>query len=172
MKQRVVSAVCGMFLLCFGLGAEAAWNSGKDQEGLPYTFTINDSGNMFGQWCSKEAEACYWMLASQRTCEPGIEIPSVINTEGGAVAISLKCLSSTVIAGKLYYRLVMSPFETVRSALQGQARIAIATPMQDVSFTVMRFDTTGVDAALSRMDTAKRIYFETESKKSTKDQRL
>lgn len=177
-RWTLAIAVCrrmlgGVFLSIFAATpAMAEWFSGKDDDGLPYTYTVNDSGNMLGQWCNKDADACFWMLATQRSCDNGIDVPGILNTENGAVSITLKCLSSTVLGGKLYHRLVLSPFDTVRTALQGQKRIAIATPMQDVSYTVTRFNTTGVDVAISRIDTAKRIYFENNSKKSTKDQRL
>lgn len=163
----------GIFLSIFAVApAIAEWFNGKDADGLPYTYTVNDSGSLLGQWCNKDADACFWILATQRGCESGIDVPGILNTENGAVAISLKCLSSTVIDGKVYHRLLFSSFDTVQTALQGQKRVAIATPMQDVTYTVTRFNITGVDAATSRIDTAKRIYFETKSKKSTKDQKL
>lgn len=152
--------------------AAADWISGKDEEGLPFMYVVNESRNLFGQWCNKDADACFWVLATQRGCETGADVPGVINTDQGSAAISMQCVATTILDGKLYHRLVLSPFDTVRAALQGQKRIALAMPMQDVSFAVLRFNTTGVEAAISRMDTAKRIYFDTNRKNSTKDQRL
>lgn len=168
--RRVLS---GAFLSFFVVSpAMAEWFSGKDDDGLPYTYVVNESRNLFGQWCNKEADACFWVLATQRSCESGVNVPGVINTDAGSASISMRCMSTTVLDGKLYHRLVLSSFDTVRSALQGQNRFALAMPIQDISFAVLRFDTTGADAALSRLDSAKRIYFDADRKKSTKDQRL
>lgn len=171
MKRSVlVTLYCA--LLFFSCPSMAEWHSGKDDDGLPYTFTINDSGNMFGQWCNKEADACFWILATTRSCDTGIDIPGLLNTETGAVSIRLKCMANTVLGGKVYHRLVFSSFDVVSSSISGNKRIAIAIPLQDVGFTVTRFDTTGVDAAINRIDIAKRLYFETRAKKSTRDQQL
>lgn len=167
----IAKAAGAVFALAAANPAAAEWISGKDEEGLPFAYVVNESRNLFGQWCNKEADACFWVLATQRGCETGADVPGVINTEKGSAAISMQCLATTTLDGKLYHRLVLSPFDTVRTALQGQKRIALAMPMQDVSFAVLRFNTTGADAAIGRMESAVRIYLNT-NKKSTKDQSL
>lgn len=166
---RVGSALLALALCT---PASAQWISGKDDEGLPYAYVVNESRNIFGQWCNKDADACFWILATQRGCETGVDVPGLINADSASASISMRCMGTITLEGKVYHRLVLSPFDTVRNSLQGQKRIALAVPMQDISFAVLRFNTTGADTAINRLEAAKRLYFETNDKKSTRDQRL
>lgn len=153
--------------------ASAQWTHGIDDEKMPYMAVANDSGNLFGQWCNKEDLACFWMIVTKTKCEQGSSIPGLLNSpaNNGATSVRLLCSKPTTFRGEAYHRMLVAPFDNVTTLVKGQSRISLAVPMADGSFTVMRYDISGIDAAIRRIDLEKAQFLENQ-KNSTRDQRL
>lgn len=157
MRHVIFSIVLGL-LLCTNVNAQKvepiwfeSWSAGVSNDGgAAYAGTVNDSGAVFGQWCYKSVQGCYWILASDSTCEAGVDYPSLMNSSAGSNVAMLRCTS---ISGT--NRMVFKDFSMIDNAVKATGVLAIATPMQNGSFKVQRFDLKGVQQSITAMQ---RIY--------------
>jgi len=140
MQKLIFTALLSLFV------ATHANNDG----GAAFAATINDSEAIFGQWCYKSIQGCYWILASDTACDTGEDYPSLINSTSAAISATMRCTS---IAG--VNRLVFKDFSLIDDAIKNDGVLAIATPMKNGSFKVQRFDLKGVQPSLNAM---RRIY--------------
>src|SRR5438093_10798586 len=71
-----------------------SWKVGTTTSGeFIYACTTNDSGNVFGQYCSPSDQTCYWLLGLNLTCKIGDSYPLLVNADSGALHLSVYCFS-------------------------------------------------------------------------------
>ena len=148
------------------------WTFGTATDGTPYTYTMNESGGVFGQWCDGTEGSCFWVVASTSRCADNVQYPVIVNGATTSFAATFICSGTVQLSGKTHYRYVLSPFDSVQSAVMQGARIGIAIPMTGEEFRVLRFSLNGAAFMSQKMDSAKLIFWENKSKKSTRDLRL
>lgn len=145
------------------------WAMSYSTEGTPFILTRNDSGSLFGQWCDAEESSCYWILASQTPCKKGNEAPALVSAEGGVTAITTICSTPITVAGKLMYRVLLSPFDDMEKIIKGGARISFALAVENDNFRVIRYSLKGVSLANLAMNRAKLELAQKLNKKTTRD---
>lgn len=149
------------------------WVVSKDNTGLPYMATTNDSNGVFGKWCDGETEKCFWVMATSTRCEQNAEFPALITTPLGAVTTKLICGGPRLIGKSTYYRLLIADFDLMtRITLEGTGRIGIAIATEDGNFRVSRFSLSGGAAASARMDQAEAEFVRTKQQRTTRDRVL
>lgn len=148
------------------------WTLGLSPDKTPYAFVLNDSGNIFGQWCTSEDDTCRWMVATRDKCSEEAATPVVLNSKGGSIGAVLHCSGTVTLAGKKYYKMVLTEFAQVEKMVKENSRLGIAIPYIDEGFNVMRFNISGGAEAMRRMDVGKLIYYNHKSKNTTLDQKL
>ena len=127
--------------------------------------TTNDSNGVFGQFCLKEANNCYWLMTTDLDCTEGSKYPVLVNSDAGASNQELYCLK---VEGKPRY--AFSNFDAINETVATSKRISIALPIGNSQFQVSRFSLSGSNDAIEVMlKVAKAMAKQT---KSTKDQRM
>jgi hypothetical protein len=144
---------------------------GGKPEDPPLALTANDSDNAFGQVCSDETVACYWMILSPKTpCNKGDSSAILVNSSSGANGLTVQCIGPVTIFGKSYHRYVLSPFEDVSGIVaKSSGMISFAMAVDGGSFTVMRFDLNGSEKAIAYLDKLKIRFERKMNSGSTKD---
>lgn len=128
------------------------WTYGvSDNRSSFYAFTTNDSGSVFGEWCSASTGKCLWMVGMNASCnEESSAYPILANTDGAAGPVSIIC------SGKLentdLYRYQFSSWKDLESLLKDAGQIGFAIPLKAGEFRVVRFSLNGLSTAVSRME--------------------
>lgn len=177
MKKLIMLAVTGLlaaFSHAQSVPAQAVgdWFYGADNDGLPYIFTMNDSGGVFGRWCDKDSESCVWLLLVKTQCDLNAVVPALINADSGATGIELTCLGERTLVGERYYRLSFNNYSVVNSIVSRNSRIGVAVGSKDDGFRVFRFPISGGTSLLPRMDAAASARLEMLRRRGTKDRVL
>jgi hypothetical protein len=166
--MRLALAVVLMLLAAeAGGAAEAAWYQ-DGQAATPWALTINDSKQVFGQWCSFAADACYWSLGLDQTCSKGARYPVLINATSGSLATEVLC-DERAETGK--QRLYFTNFDDIDRLVRASTLMGVAFPLQSGEFVVVRFSLNGAGPALDAMRQAT-IKRRGAKPVGTKDQRL
>jgi hypothetical protein len=123
----------------------------SDNRATFYAFTTNDSGSVFGEWCSASTGKCLWMVGMTASCnEESSAYPILANADGGAGPVSIIC------GGKLentdFYRYQFSSWKDLEALLKDATQIGFAIPLKAGQFRVVRFSLNGLTAAVSRME--------------------
>ena len=114
----------------------------------PFAASVDDSGNIFGQYCSAGRSSCVWLMALASSCQKGDRYPALANFETGAVSLEILC-KGELESGHFAY--AFTSFDQVDLLVRQGASVAFAVPLQREQFRVMRFDLTGAVSALSRL---------------------
>jgi hypothetical protein len=161
--------------LCFALlGATAAaaqntyrdWNIGRtsDGQGL-YAATVNDSGNVFGQYCYSD-ELCVYLLGITQGCEKGSKYPVLANTDTGSQSLEVYCNGRLEIGR---YQYVFTDFNEIHRIAMDAARVGFAMPLKGDEFIVIRFSLMGSNEAVATMNARTRPGG---VRRGTRDQRM
>jgi hypothetical protein len=143
----VIACVSAMTLQAQNFGD---WTvSAAPKEAFVFAVTANDSGRIFGQFCFYEEGNCMWLLTTASSCDEGHQYPILANSDQGSRQLSLACIG--MVPGKSDYRLAFSDFDEIDSLVQKSSRIALAIPLHDDSFTVVRFNLKGGKEAITKM---------------------
>lgn len=148
------------------------WSAGITDSGeLLYAITVNDSGNLLGQYCVPATGSCIWLLGMSAACKEDDQYPILANSDAGAVHIMVRCDAKLE---KGLYRYVFTDFDTVNGIITKGLRIGFAVPLQTDQFRVVRFDLSGSRRAITLMRTAAEEAHKksTLKKTDTKDQNL
>jgi hypothetical protein len=81
-------------LPALGLGADFGdWvaDVSEDDGGTFYALTMNDSGAVFGKWCTLATGKCTWMVGMRARCEEDLTYPILANTDAGTQSLSISC---------------------------------------------------------------------------------
>jgi|SRR6185295_6663784 len=137
-----------------------------DRDAL-FAATFNDSGAIFGKWCTVADGKCVWLLGMNVSCTAKGENahPTLVNTTKGATTLQVRC-GGPISGGT--YRYVFSSWQELESALDGSERVGFAFPLDSGKFEVVRFSLNGMQQAcnLAEKATAKL------SSTSTKNEQL
>jgi hypothetical protein len=135
-----------------------------------YAATVNDSGNVFGQWCDAQDGNCFYILSTPTKCEEGARYPVLINSDTVSLHVTLICKGP--LEGSQKYRHFFDNFELIDDLVRKSKRIGIAMPLEGDQFRVFRFTLNGAVNALTSMRASAEKAFKVFDKKSTRDQNL
>jgi len=116
-----------------------------------YAATINDSGEIFGQFCYPSAGSCIWFLGMKTACEKNAPYPVLANSDIGSWQLQLLCDGPI---GNGVYRYAFSDFDTVDALVRKGTRVGFAVPLQSDQFLVSRFLLDGATKAITDMRAA------------------
>jgi hypothetical protein len=147
-RNESISFVRGFGVL-FNYLDFGTWTVGTTTNGeYVYAATANDSGNVFGQYCSPSDETCYWLLRLNLTCKIGDSYPLLVNADSGAIHLSVYCFNKL---NDSMFQYAMTDFDKTNVMIRGNSRIGFAFPLQSDQFRVIRFDLGGAIAAVNSM---------------------
>lgn len=113
--------------------------------------TFNDAGNLFGVWCySSSATECAFQLSVDISCEQDSIIPVLINSDGGAVHLTVTCGVTKSNNGNFYF-LRFAEFDQIKNITEGSQWFGVAFPMASGQFKVVRFSMVGSRAAIKAL---------------------
>lgn len=133
----------------------------------PYAGTVNDSGNIFGQWCFPSEGSCIYLIALATRCDENSDYPVLINSDSGASSATLICRGK--LEGGNLYRYAFSNFDAIDRAVRASKRIGIATPLEGDQFRVFRFSLDGASPSLKILRDIAEKMSSKKTKKTTKD---
>jgi hypothetical protein len=116
-------------------------------EGL-FAATSNDSGGIFGEYCSRDNETCMWLLSADTTCNEGNEYPVLVNTDAGASFTRIVCMKP--INGRPRY--AFASYADIERIVEGASWMGVAFPLASGKFHVSRFSLTGRAQAVAFME--------------------
>lgn len=129
-----------------------AWTTGITNEGnLYYAATVNDSGNLLGEYCSPDTGDCIWILGIASACKEGDQYPVLGNSDVGSAHITVYC-SAKLDNG--LYRYVFSKFDDINDLIIKGLKVGFAIPLQADQFRVIRFDLGDSNRAINAMNAA------------------
>ena len=137
-------------------------------EGKYFAATVNDSGNLLGQYCFTGTGSCMWLIGAKSSCEKGSTYPILVNADTGAAQLSVTCNGRV---NSDLYEYMFTEFAAIDAIIRNAKRVGFAVPLQGDEFMVYRFSLQGSIAALTVM----RAIAEGMTKpvvRSTRDQRL
>jgi len=141
-----------------------------------FAATVNDSGNVFGQWCDVYDGNCIYLIAIPMRCEDGETYPVLSNSETSANAVEIVCrgpLQGRNADGRALYRFVFTNFASIDHQVRQSQRIGFAFPTQGDGFHVSRFSLAGAIQAIGAMRrAAERAASPAPARQGTRDQRL
>lgn len=141
------------------------WTTGITDSGeLFYAATVNDSGNLLGEYCSPNTGDCIWLLGMRTACKEGDQYPVLANSDAGASHILVYC-SAKLDNG--LYRYVFTEFDAINNIITNGSRLGFAVPLKEDQFRVIRFHLKGSNRALTQMQEAVRVVQEKSSSKNT-----
>jgi len=115
--------------------------------------TVNDSGDVFGQFCFLGEGSCVWIIALTTGCKEGTKAPVVVNSDAGAVQLEITC-GGQLPPGAYGYGYVFTNFDQVDNLVKAATRVGFAIPLEADQFGVVRFSLRGASAAISAMRAA------------------
>ncbi len=151
MKANVIRAALGLLLVSLINVAAAqertwgAWSAGRTSEGDgTYAATMNDSGNILGQYCNNGT--CVYLLGIKTSCKTGDKYPALVNSNISALSVEVIC------RGKLdngMYRYVFADFDQMDEVVKKASQVGFAVPLAGDQFRVIRFDLMGSNEAIA-----------------------
>lgn len=168
-------AIFSLFLLMGSLGighaqthSYGSWVEGTQSGGGGlYAATINDSGNVFGQYCFTGQGSCVYILGMDTSCNEGDRYPVLINASEGAVSTEVLC-GGLLEVGK--YQYILTNFKLIDGTIKKSDRIGFAVPLKYDRFIVVRFDLNGSNQAIAVMRALVEQSQSTQPHQSTRDQ--
>jgi hypothetical protein len=149
MKYFVWVAV---MLLTYAFPAHAAsWSNNASEDGVMlYAVVSNEEGNTLGQYCSASNGRCLWMITMTNECDTGMQIPIMINGEGGVIPTTVLCNGKTM-PGADEYQYLFSDFDAIDGIVLNSANVTIVFPVSGDRFGVSRFSLGDAATALDTM---------------------
>lgn len=138
----------------------------NDGNGI-YAATLNDEGNVFGQFCYLDIGSCLWTMTLKTRCRDGAKYPTLINSESGAFHVTIMC-DGELPNPRDGFRYIFLDFEIVDSAVRESRQIGIAMPLETNQFRVSRFDLRGSIPVIEKMR-AKVLELNRKGSKNTRD---
>lgn len=144
------------------------WQVVLDDSGdFMYAATMNDSGDILGEYCYFSSGECHWILGMATKCEVGDRYVLLSNSSKAAKPLDVTCLNDIGDGVHVY----AFEWKELESVIKGAKWVGMAFPMQDDAFKVVRFSLDGIDASTRFLETGfQRALRSGERKKSTKTQ--
>jgi hypothetical protein len=132
-------------------GQSGDWIYGRSDDGSTFfAYTTNDSGAVFGEWCSESDGKCNWMIGLSAACVPDSTYPILANADTGAGSVMIACGGPLADTALSRYR--FTNYKDIEGILSGSKRVGFAFPMQADQFRVVRFSLNGEKNAVSSME--------------------
>jgi hypothetical protein len=151
---RIHSSLLIALLGLVASGATAAERTFKDwsvalSDNSEYLFaaTMNDSGEVLGEFCYFATGTCNWVLGMKTECEEDSEYPFLANSSSGARHLEVSCVD----AGDGHYVYGFA-WKEIEAVIKGAAWVGLALPMNGDAFKVVRFSLRGVDESTSFLE--------------------
>jgi hypothetical protein len=127
-----------------------SWSVGAttDNEFI-YATTVNDSGALLGEYCSRTTQNCMWVLGMNTRCDKGSKTPVLSNSQDGASTLEVYC--DGFLSGQMY-RYAFTDFDAITQVVKAGGQVGFAFPMQEGSFRVSRFLVDGAPDAVAYME--------------------
>lgn len=154
---------------CWAQNNFGNWFSGKmdDNEGY-FAASVNDSREVFGQYCFNESGKCVWLLLADVDCEEGSKYHALVNADGGSEHLEILC---NKIGSKPRY--IFTNFEKIDTVVSGSTSyIGIAFPLASGLFQVTRFLLDGSKEALQDMESKMKSRNKTKNSKKTNSYKM
>jgi hypothetical protein len=113
-----------------------------------YAASVNDDGNILGQFCTLAEGSCVWLIGLKASCQKGERHSVLANSQAGTLHLEVLCDGPLV--GDLH-RYAFTNFDLVDALLKQSGRVGFAIPLQDDQFRIIRFSLRGASTALSVM---------------------
>jgi hypothetical protein len=154
LRRITTCLVVGLFSSTAYAGSQFGdWEAGvTDDRTMFYAFTLNDSGDVFGEWCSPSTGNCTWLVGMKTGCESDSSYPVLANADSGAAALSIRCAGKIVDTQLSRYQ--FESFKDIETLLKNAHKIGFAIPMQSDRFQVVRFSLNGCHSATAAMESA------------------
>ena len=140
-------------LLVPGLAVAATFSdweaSGDRTSSFLSAATVNESQEVFGEWCYPDKGNCIWLMGITTQCREGNTYPVLAYSDGGAVQLEVRCLGKLELTGA--YQLVFTNFDDVDHIARKATRVRFAIPLQAGQFHIVRFSLAGAVDALTVM---------------------
>lgn len=150
------SMVCSMalFLVASLSVAQAesfgSWSTGRNaKSGTVYAVTMNDSGDVFGEYCFASDSSCVWLLGTSTGCKIGSSYPVLANSDAGAASLGVYCADKLHDGTSSY---AFTDFKTMQNIVERGTKLGIALPLLGDHFRVLRFALGGSNRAISVME--------------------
>ncbi len=169
-----------MLLLVFACSVVQAQKQSADWVALTTgdefysALTVNDSGNVFGQWCFFDSGNCMYLVSLTTACESGSNYSILANTDAGAQMLSLKCFGPYDTDSGKRHRYAFSDFDVIDGLVRKANKVGFAMALQDGYFNVVRFTLATSNAAIDNMREAvlARMAKQKGGRQSTRDTKL
>ncbi len=132
------------------IGVSQDWIWSTEEESFYYAMTMNSKEHVLGQYCYLNSGVCMYMVGFNITCELGSTYPSMVNSDKGAVHVSLEC--SHRVDGQNV--LALREFSLIDAIVRKASHIGFVIPMENDKFKVARFSLMGSSDALDQMRAA------------------
>lgn len=145
------------------------WSTGITSTGNAlFAATVNDSGNVLGQYCYPGEGSCIYLLGMRTSCKEGSKYPVLVNSDKGSLQVQVLCSGRQ--QGNLY-EYVFTEFDKIDDVVMTAYRVGFAVPLEGDQFTVIRFSLIGSNEAVAKLleNAASRTV---PARRGTRDQRL
>lgn len=123
---------------------------GKDNSFM-FAGTVNDSGEIFGEYCYFNTKVCNWYVVLNTGCETGTTTPVLANTDSGAIPLALTC-KGQMSQGKFANEI--SDWKSLEAALTDSIHLGFAIPISEDKFIAVRFSLKGRTGSTQAMESA------------------
>ncbi|MGH8460186.1 MAG: hypothetical protein ACRESS_01135 [Stenotrophobium sp.] len=113
-----------------------------------FAATANADGDLLGQYCEISTGSCAWELGMATGCEEGSEYPVLVNSESGAIQLTVKCTAANTAKISEYY---FTNFDSIDKLIKAGQKIGIAFPLQAGTFRAIYFSLIGSTEAVTNM---------------------
>lgn len=145
------------------------WTIGRNDNGAPYMFVMNDSGSFFGKWCDVDDQSCSWLMLTPTLCIENSKSLAMVNAESGASSFQTFCIGSKTFGTSTLYRNGFLGFDNIEKLAAEGGTLGIVIPLEHAQFKALKFRLIGVAAALKRFEALTLLM---PPSKSTKDKIL
>lgn len=152
--NRIVSAAVVLSLLPMTIDAQTSfghWMTGpiNDKAGF-YAATVNESNDIFGEYCYFATKTCTWYVAMDSVCEKDHVYPVLGNTDQGAAPLELVCVGQF---DEAHYSYAFRHWQDLERLVKTAKRVGLAMPMKEDQFQVHRFLLDGITASTKQLET-------------------
>jgi hypothetical protein len=127
------------------------WSVGFSDSGTSlYAATVNDSGEVLGEYCDLDSKKCHWLLGMETECDEGDEYPLLANTSSGARHLMATCFKDIGDGQHVY----AFDWREIEAVIKGAKWVGLAFPMAGDAFKVVRFSLSGIDDSTRFMEAA------------------
>jgi hypothetical protein len=152
-------ALAGFVLILATMTAHAAgdtvvekdWTFKDTGNGTAVAYTNDDSGSTLGVFCVA-AKNCSVYLKTATGCADGAQYPVLVNTDSGALAVSLTCQNISSAGEKQNFVFVFDEFDAIFCAMVKDNALGVALPLAGGQFRVASFSLNGSNETIAAVN--------------------